>query len=40
MGNSKATLGTLWPVPGSEDTELRCLMEQEADHGEASEVHT
>jgi len=29
-----------WPVPGSEDTELRCLMEQEADHGEASEVHT
>ena len=30
----------VWPVPGSEDTELRCLMEQEADHGEASEVHT
>jgi hypothetical protein len=29
-----------WPAPGSEDTELRCLMEQEADHGEASEVHT
>jgi Antibiotic biosynthesis monooxygenase len=26
--------------PVSEDTELRCLMEQEADHGEASEVHT
>jgi len=31
---------TLWPAPGSKDTELRCLMEQEADHGEASEVHT
>ena len=25
----------IWPAPGSEDTELRCLMEQEADHGEA-----
>ena len=24
-----------WPAPGSEDTELRCLMEQEAGHGEA-----
>jgi len=23
-----------WPAPGSEDTELRCLMEREADHGE------
>jgi rubredoxin len=27
-----------WPAPGSEETELRCLMEQEADHGEASQV--
>ena len=25
-----------WPAPGSEDTELRCLMEQEAGHGEAT----
>jgi Flp pilus assembly protein TadD len=25
---------TDWPAPGSEDTELRCLMEREADHGE------
>jgi hypothetical protein len=24
-----------WPASGSEDTELRCLMEQEAGHGEA-----
>jgi hypothetical protein len=23
-----------WPAPGSEDTELRCLMEQEVRHGE------
>jgi hypothetical protein len=23
-----------WPAPGSEDTKLRCLVEQEADHGE------
>ena len=27
---------TDWPAPGSEDTELRCLMEQEAGHGEAT----
>jgi len=26
---------TRWPAPGSEDTELRCSTEQEADHGEA-----
>ena len=26
----------MWPAPGSEDTELRCLMEQEAGHGEAT----
>jgi hypothetical protein len=26
----------VWPAPGSEDTELRCLMEQEAGHGEAT----
>ena len=26
----------IWPAPGSEDTELRCLMEQEAGHGEAT----
>jgi hypothetical protein len=25
-----------WPAPGSEDTELRCSMEQEAGHGETS----
>ena len=25
-----------WPAPGSEDTELRCLMEQEAGHGETA----
>src|ERR1700742_3857238 len=35
-----STLKEMWTAPGSEDTELRCLMEQEADHGEASEVHT
>jgi hypothetical protein len=28
--------GIDWPAPGSEDTELRCLMEQEAGHGEAT----
>jgi hypothetical protein len=27
-----------WPAPGPEDTELRCLMEQEAGHGETA-VH-
>jgi len=27
--------GEEWPAPGSEDTELRCLMEQEVCHGEA-----
>ena len=26
----------IWPAPGSEDTELRCSMEQEAGHGETS----
>ena len=26
----------VWPAPGSEDTELRCLMEQEAGHGETA----
>jgi hypothetical protein len=35
-----AGAASVWPAPGSEDTELRCLMEQEAGHGEASEVHT
>jgi hypothetical protein len=25
-----------WPAPGSEDTRLRCLMEQEAGHGETA----
>jgi len=26
----------VWAAPGSEDTELRCLLEQEAGHGEAT----
>jgi hypothetical protein len=30
---------TLWPAPGSEDTELGVLMEPEVGHGEA-EVYT
>jgi acyl-coenzyme A synthetase/AMP-(fatty) acid ligase len=36
---TSGTTGTpkgVWPAPGSEDTELRCLMEQEAGHGEAT----
>jgi hypothetical protein len=30
---------TIWPAPGSEDTELGVLMEPEVGHGEA-EVYT